>query len=289
MAVESEMITAAGWPLSPTEVASHFLGKTDTHMVSEIERHLGTALPGEWLQHLHARYGERFETDLRPVEGVVAALDTIEATGISTCVASSGVPRNPEDPYLDWLMGPFRRAGRSPAPSTSNMASRHRTCSSMQPAPWASHLATPRWSKTAPRNRGRALRRDASPRLSNRAGCARSARRPEHLHLRRHVDVACPLEQVTRRPTPLTGIIAAHDRHQLGVVGAEQSNLREGATWEISARPSTRISGMPCSNTLSAPPGCAVSKRHASTAFDASSDMTQSLWTRDDGRRQART
>lgn len=92
VAVESEMITAAGWPLSPTEVASHFLGKTDTHMVSEIERHLGTALPAEWLQHLHARYRERFETDLRPVEGVVEALNAIEATGVSTCVASSGVP-----------------------------------------------------------------------------------------------------------------------------------------------------------------------------------------------------
>ena len=111
VAVESELITAAGWPLSPTEVASHFLGKTDTQMVSEIERHLGTALPVEWLEHLHARYGERFETDLRPVEGVVEALDAIDATAhFDLCCVQWRTREDTEDPWLDWLVGPFRRA-----------------------------------------------------------------------------------------------------------------------------------------------------------------------------------
>lgn len=90
--VESEMITAEGWALTPTEVASHFLGKTDEYMLAEIERNIGRPLGANWLVRLHEGYAERFDAELQAVEGVVELLDALTRAGIPTCVASSGTP-----------------------------------------------------------------------------------------------------------------------------------------------------------------------------------------------------
>jgi HAD superfamily hydrolase (TIGR01509 family) len=90
--VEAELITEIGWTLTPAEVASRFLGKSDAHMLAEIERQVGQELGAEWLTRLHERYHDRFRRDLVPVPGVVAALDKIAGAGIPTCVASSGTP-----------------------------------------------------------------------------------------------------------------------------------------------------------------------------------------------------
>ncbi|MGW0517048.1 HAD family hydrolase [Crossiella sp. NPDC003009] len=90
--VEAELITQTGWPLTPAEVAGRFLGKSDEHMLAEIERQVGRALGADWLAGLHERYRDRFRRDLTAVPGVVAALDGIAAAGVPTCVASSGTP-----------------------------------------------------------------------------------------------------------------------------------------------------------------------------------------------------
>jgi len=90
--VEAELITAEGWTVTPAEVASHFLGKTDEHMLGEIERQVGRALGAEWLARLHERYAERFVTDLKAIDGITDLLDALVHAGIPTCVASSGTP-----------------------------------------------------------------------------------------------------------------------------------------------------------------------------------------------------
>jgi HAD superfamily hydrolase (TIGR01509 family) len=48
---------------------------------------LGRSLPADWEARIDARYGLAVEHELRPVPGVVAALDRI---GAPTCVASNG-------------------------------------------------------------------------------------------------------------------------------------------------------------------------------------------------------
>jgi HAD superfamily hydrolase (TIGR01509 family) len=83
--VESTLLTELGWPLSPDEVAALFLGRTDAYMRQVIQERLAD-LPADWEQRLDERYLAA-HTDLRPVDGVVEALDRIE---VPICVASSG-------------------------------------------------------------------------------------------------------------------------------------------------------------------------------------------------------
>jgi HAD superfamily hydrolase (TIGR01509 family) len=90
--VESEMITAEGWEVTPAEVASYFLGKTDDYMLAEIERRLGRSLGASWLSQLHECYEERFEVELQAVQGVKDLLDALVQARVPMCVASSGKP-----------------------------------------------------------------------------------------------------------------------------------------------------------------------------------------------------
>jgi HAD superfamily hydrolase (TIGR01509 family) len=83
--LESALLTELGWPLSPEEVADLFLGRTDEYMRQVIEERLPD-LPADWQNRFDARYLEA-HAELRPVDGIVEALDEIP---LETCVASSG-------------------------------------------------------------------------------------------------------------------------------------------------------------------------------------------------------
>jgi HAD superfamily hydrolase (TIGR01509 family) len=87
--VESEFLTELGWPLSEADIVERFMGRTDQYMNEAIEAELGDRLPGDWKDQFHRRYREAYATELVPVDGVLDALDQIEAT-TPTCVASSG-------------------------------------------------------------------------------------------------------------------------------------------------------------------------------------------------------
>lgn len=87
--LDEELLASLGWPLTQAEIVDRFVGRTDAAMRAEIEGHLGRDIGPEW-----AAFGERylraFARDLRPVAGVAAAIDAIQAAGYATCVASSG-------------------------------------------------------------------------------------------------------------------------------------------------------------------------------------------------------
>jgi HAD superfamily hydrolase (TIGR01509 family) len=84
--LDMEMLAALGWPLTPTEVIERFMGRSATHMLSEIERWLGHPLPEGWTEDWDERYRQKFAAELEPVDGIVEALDQIT---LATCVASS--------------------------------------------------------------------------------------------------------------------------------------------------------------------------------------------------------
>ncbi len=84
--VESQLLTEMGWPLSEADVLDRFVGRSDAHMIGEIEAHFGRPVP-EFVEQYRERLFEAFERELTPVDGVVATLDAI---GHATCVASSG-------------------------------------------------------------------------------------------------------------------------------------------------------------------------------------------------------
>ncbi|MQA73346.1 MAG: HAD-IA family hydrolase [Solirubrobacterales bacterium] len=85
--IEAELLAALGWPLAEAEIVSRFMGRSQSYMVGEIEARLGRAAAADFGRDVERLYREAFESELRPVAGIVEALDAIEAP---TCVASSG-------------------------------------------------------------------------------------------------------------------------------------------------------------------------------------------------------
>ena len=86
--LEAQWITALGWPLTQAEVVARFVGRSEEHMAAEIERHVGRVPPG-WFDGLRAASHELLRTELTPVDGVIAAMDALDAAGVPMCVASS--------------------------------------------------------------------------------------------------------------------------------------------------------------------------------------------------------
>jgi len=87
--VESRLLTALGWPIGEDEVLDRFVGRSDAWMLAEIERELGRPVP-EWTERYEADLFAAFRDELVAVDGVVSAIDALEALAFSTCIASSG-------------------------------------------------------------------------------------------------------------------------------------------------------------------------------------------------------
>ena len=85
--IDAVVLADLGWPLSEAEIIERFVGRSEEHMVREIEAQLGRRLPANWDAAYQDLYVTAFERELRAVEGVVDALDRITSP---TCVASSG-------------------------------------------------------------------------------------------------------------------------------------------------------------------------------------------------------
>jgi HAD superfamily hydrolase (TIGR01509 family) len=85
--VDVLVLASLGWKVTEAEVVERFVGKSDAHMKREVEEHLGRKLPDDWDHGFRDVYLDTFRRELRPVDGVVAALDAI---ALPTCVASSG-------------------------------------------------------------------------------------------------------------------------------------------------------------------------------------------------------
>lgn len=85
--VDKRILADFGWHLTTEEVVEKFMGKSSATFTSHLEEHLGYQLPANWDAKYTPWFFEAFESHLRAVEGIEAALDGITAL---TCVASSG-------------------------------------------------------------------------------------------------------------------------------------------------------------------------------------------------------
>jgi len=83
----SEILVAAGCPMTREECVAEFLGTSLATVRQRVEARLGRALPLDFESEYHARLFEAFATQLTAIPGVVDALDRI---ALPTCVASSG-------------------------------------------------------------------------------------------------------------------------------------------------------------------------------------------------------
>ena len=85
--LDAQIMSRLGWPISEAEIIERFVGISDADFRQAIESHLGRSLPDDWDADVEPLYRSAFAADLRPVDGIVEALDRIETP---SCVASSG-------------------------------------------------------------------------------------------------------------------------------------------------------------------------------------------------------
>lgn len=85
--VDQRILADFGWHLTTEEIVERFVGKSSATFASHLEEHLGRSLPQDWEEKYTPWLYELFESELRPVDGIEAAL---EAITLQTCVASSG-------------------------------------------------------------------------------------------------------------------------------------------------------------------------------------------------------
>lgn len=85
--IQAERIRALGLPLSDADCVREFLGIGMPATLRRIEEWLGRPLPDGWEAELEAEVEAAFRRELRPVPGIVEALDQI---ALQTCIASSG-------------------------------------------------------------------------------------------------------------------------------------------------------------------------------------------------------
>ena len=88
--VDVLLLDRLGWPLTEAEVVERFVGRSDADMREEVEAHLGRPIPPEVGAEFDEIYRSIFENELVAVDGIVEALEALEAVGVLTCVASSG-------------------------------------------------------------------------------------------------------------------------------------------------------------------------------------------------------
>lgn len=82
-----EFLADLGVTMGVAEAVALFRGCKMADCVAEVERRLGRSAPSSFVEELRARTAAAFERDLRPVDGVAAAIDALT---IPICVASSG-------------------------------------------------------------------------------------------------------------------------------------------------------------------------------------------------------
>jgi HAD superfamily hydrolase (TIGR01509 family) len=85
--VDVEVLARLGWQMTEADAVEQFVGISMAQVRAKVESRLGRSLPPRWEDEFNRCLRERFLSDLRPVDGVVQALDAIEQ---DTCVASSG-------------------------------------------------------------------------------------------------------------------------------------------------------------------------------------------------------
>lgn len=86
--IDAEILTEIGLPYTAEEIARQFVGVSMKDMISRLEAKHGRRLPDDFSDRLNRTLFARFETDLKPVEGVREAILSLP---FRRCVASSSV------------------------------------------------------------------------------------------------------------------------------------------------------------------------------------------------------
>lgn len=79
-----------GMAISAAEARARWIGRSMKTVGEEVRATLGDRLPAGWLEEVEARDFAIFREKLKAVPGARAAVEAVRASGIASCVASSG-------------------------------------------------------------------------------------------------------------------------------------------------------------------------------------------------------
>ena len=90
VAVQARLLTQLGWPMDDEQVVERWMGRTSAAQLADIREHLGEDAVRRYEERATVEIHEAFEAELTEVDGIGDLLDVLAASGVPTCVASSG-------------------------------------------------------------------------------------------------------------------------------------------------------------------------------------------------------
>lgn len=84
-----EALAEKGISLSTDEAADRFLGRSLGSLAKVVRSEFGIDIDPPFLANMREVLYARFRSELKPVAGVAAAIDSLKAAGVACCVASS--------------------------------------------------------------------------------------------------------------------------------------------------------------------------------------------------------
>ncbi|MFD3487437.1 HAD family hydrolase [Streptomyces sp. NPDC058665] len=89
-AVVAELVTEAGWSLTPAQVRQRFLGRPESYLYEQVRAHATVSIGPEWLDTYRSRVRDAFAARPRTMPGVQDLLAFLDLRQLPYCVASSG-------------------------------------------------------------------------------------------------------------------------------------------------------------------------------------------------------
>lgn len=91
--VVAEETSALGYPMTPHEAETRFIGLSFHDTRLELERLLGRAVSPAWVERVTERVTQLMLTEAEPIPGALAAVDGVTALGLPWRVASNAAHR----------------------------------------------------------------------------------------------------------------------------------------------------------------------------------------------------
>ncbi len=90
--IESERLTAAGFPLTVADIVESYVGLSDAAMFDGIAERFGKEVPREVVESLGSAALAALEAEVEAVPGISTLLQELDHGGTPACVASSSSP-----------------------------------------------------------------------------------------------------------------------------------------------------------------------------------------------------
>jgi HAD superfamily hydrolase (TIGR01509 family) len=92
-AIAAEMRDAGLTETTPEDVRDTYLGISLTKIGSDVGKRLGVPFPEDFVDNVETRLFRAYETELRPMKGVVELLEVLDSAGIKIAIATGSSQR----------------------------------------------------------------------------------------------------------------------------------------------------------------------------------------------------